>query len=631
MTPNALCREEELRRLKETADPELRAFTDDLLRRAKEALDGGGGDLTLLSFAYLYTGDPAYFGPARRSLLATVNEKSWIDSDYDPAAYNGYDIRTSLGTAARTVSVSLGFSVFRDLFTPEDRDTIVRAAYEKGIYDILKDWVLPGTRIHALDTMGHNFWCVIVSAAGLGAAVFRDLIPDADELLRQASEALEAWFRYPGNPMNAKPVNIDGGGYYESVNYFDYSMHEYLIFADACLRLTGRRPFDDEVILRQCAEFFLQCWYPSDGQKDYTVGFGDTDGASCWYSPLWFLRYGIDVPGLRYYLRTRNQTGADPVLEALLWDEIRHTPDAPPASLSACWPRIGWAVLRDGWEKNAVMLAVKCGDTWNHAHADCAHFILYRKGKPEICDSLTASYSDELYHTYFVDSAAHNVLLFNGHGQDFRDNYKNNTHLPGRILNFTDRDGFRYLAADGTGPMSRYFRKHHRHFLWLDGFILIYDDVECYEAGDVAFLLHALPGNTFLMLSPAEAETRTGWKHSGNETVSYTAYHTATDEEHHAKFCGIILLDEGLEPVLEDVTDGWRITAGDTVVYINRRADGKIVHRNCINVMDGIVTDAEILAVSGGRYGVVNGSIVRADGESILETLSRVNGWCDLA
>ena len=178
--------------------------------------------------------------------------------------------------------------------------------------------------------------------------------------------------------------------------------------------------------------------------------------------------------------------------------------------------------------------------------------------------------------------------------------------------------------------LSRYFRKHHRHFLWLDGFILIYDDVECYETGDVAFLLHALPGNTFRMLSPAWEETRTGWKHSGNETVSYTAYHTATDEEHHAKFCGIILLDESLEPVMEDVTDGWRITAGNTVVYINRRADGKIVHRNCINVMDGIVTDAELLAVSGGRYGVVNGSIVRAGGESILETLSRVNGWCDL-
>ena len=180
--------------------------------------------------------------------------------------------------------------------------------------------------------------------------------------------------------------------------------------------------------------------------------------------------------------------------------------------------------------------------------------------------------------------------------------------------------------------MGRYFRKHHRHFLWLDGFILIYDDVECYEAGTVSFLLHGLSGNTFRMLSPAEAESRTGWIDGGDTvTAEYTAYHTKTDEQHHAKFCGIILLDESLTPRIENVTDGWRITAGGTRIYVNHRADGKIVHRNCINVMDGIVTDAEILAVTDeGRYGAVNASIVRKNGQSLLEVLSRVDGWCDL-
>ena len=631
MKPNALFSEEEIERLKTASDPGLRALVDGLLADAARGAERGSCDMRLLGFAYACTGDRRYADCARRILLDLVREESWIDSGYRPDAYNGFDIRTSLPTASRCVTASLGFALFGDLLSEEDREQVIRETYEKGIYDLLSDWVLPGTRIHALDTMGHNFWCVCISAAALGAVVFCDLIPDGKSLLRQASEALEAWFRYPGNLMNAKPMTFDGGGYYESVGYFDYAMREYLTFAIVHERLTGEHPFDDGDILRAAISFFLSCWYPSNGRKDYFAGFGDygnEDGN--FNSPLYFLRYGIDVPGLRYFLRNRNRKNCDTLLSALLWDEIEAPDPAPPEKLSACYPKIGWAVFHDRWEKDAVMFAVKCGDTWNHAHADCASFLLYRNGKPEIFDPLTpCSYSDPIYQRYYVTSEAHNVLLFDDHGQDFRDNYKNNTHLPGTLRNFTDEDGFRYVAADGTGPMGRYFRKHHRHFLWLDGFILIYDDVECYEAGRVSFLVHGIAGNPFRMLSPAAVKTRTGWIQGDTETADYDVYTTDTDEQHHAKFCGILLLDDGIDPVLTPITDGWRISAGGTTVYVNHRADGKIIHRNCINVMDGWLTDAELLAVKGDRCAVVNGSIVRRGGKSLLETFSRINGWAD--
>ena len=627
MGRNVYYSEEEIAKLKNSSDPDLRALADGLLADAER----GNSDMRLLGFAYAVTGDRKYADQARRVLLDLVGEESWIDSGYQPDGYNGFDIRTSLPTAARCVKASLAFLLFGDLLPEEDRKTVIRETYRKGIRDLLRDWVLPGERIHALDTMGHNFWCVCISAAALGAVVFRDLIPEGDRLLSQAKQALEAWFRYPGNPMNAKPMTFDGGGYYESVGYFDYALREYLTFADVCLRLTGERPFDDGEILRACINFFLACWYPSDGKKDYFAGFGDYGNEEGNYnSPLYFLRYGIDVPGLRYFLKTRNRKNSDPILSVLLHDEINAPDPKTPARLSACFPNIGWAVFRDGWEKNSVMLAVKCGDSWNHAHSDCAQFILYRNGRPEIYDPLTTdSYSDPLYQGYYVTSFAHNVLLFNGQGQDFRDNYKNNTHLSGKLWNFTDDEGFRYVAADGTGPMGRYFRKHHRHFLWLGGNILIYDDVECYEAGQVSFLLHGLEGNPFRMLSPATVETRTGWIGSSPETALYQAYTVETDDQQHAKFCGVIVLDETAEPILTEITDGWKIEAGGTTFYINHRADGKIIHRNCINVMDGWFTDAEILAVSGERCAVVNGSILRRDGRSLLDVFARVNGWTD--
>ena len=93
--------------------------------------------------------------------------------------------------------------------------------------------------------------------------------------------------------------------------------------------------------------------------------------------------------------------------------------------------------------------------------------------------------------------------------------------------------------------------------------------------------------------------------------------------------CGELPIYTAPLSVLTELTDAWKISAGDTTVYVNRRADGKIVHRNCINIMDGWFTDAELLVVSGPRRAVVNGSILRRGGESLLETFSRVNGWTD--
>ena len=91
-----------------------------------------------------------------------------------------------------------------------------------------------------------------------------------------------------------------------------------------------------------------------------------------------------------------------------------------------------------------------------------------------------------------------------------------------------------------------------------------------------------------------------------------------------------MLLDETLEPKFTEIKNGWKIEIGSKTIYINHRADGKVMHRNCINVMDGIFTDAEILVDAGdNRYAVANGSMVRKDGVSYLDVLARITGWAD--
>ena len=69
------------------------------------------------------------------------------------------------------------------------------------------------------------------------------------------------------------------------------------------------------------------------------------------------------------------------------------------------------------------------------------------------------------------------------------------------------------------------------------------------------------------------------------------------------------------------------MTCGDTTVYINLFSDGRIMHNNCIYQADGFVTDAIILTEQNGKIGVVNGSIVRKNGETVLGKWARINGY----
>ena len=632
MFSNSLCSKEEITAIKNSQDPELIAFAKETVEEAEKLLDQENSRLDAIQmkgFAYHYTGDARYLENARKIIDSKINKELWISNEYDPTRFNGYDIRTALETGDRCAEMAYLVSLFGEELTEDEIKACAKATYEKGILPILEDWVRPNRKLHALDTMGHNFWVTTISNSGLAAVVFKDYIPDAEDCINDVIRAVKAWFEYKGNILNAKPQNMDNGGYYEGIGYSDYSTKEYLNFAIAHKRILGTHPFDDEELITLSVKFQMNTSYNSS-RKDYNAGFGDC-GNSYRYTPLQAVRYGLGTPEIRWFIKEKVSLNNDRVLKLLTWNEVYGKEAKMPETLSCCYDKIGWAAFKSTNEKDGDMLMIKCGDTWNHAHADCASFVLFRNGKPEILENMTyGGYSSKQYQGYYVTSQAHNVLLFNDKGQDYRDNYKNHAHLPGRLLNYVDDRGFRYVVADGTGPMSRYFRKHHRHFLWLDGFILVYDDVECYDFGKVSFLLHAQKEHCFKMLSPCTETFCDGYDETTDKpNFKYSSFNVHTDDEGHAKFVGIMVLDKNISPIYEEIEGGCRITCGKTKVYINFRSDGKIMHRNCINIMDGIATDCMILVDDGEKYGIVNGSIIRKDGVSHLDTLARVTGWAD--
>lgn len=622
-------------RLRAETDAHVKALVDIVLKEAETTTAVGE-----LAFAYYYTGDSDYLHRAHQQMMAQLDNPQWESQDFTS---------TDLRTAALCEQMAVGYSLFADRIPSEDRRRIAWKTWEYGIAPIIRQWVSPGHKVHAFDTMGHNWWPVCVASGAFAGIVMQEDLAEygvegAAELVQTAIDGLAAWFAYPGNPMNVKPRSLDHGAFYEGVTYVDYLLHEYLQFAIAYRAITGKHPFDDTTYLMDCADFLVHTSYVSDqGERDYYLAFGDADGYGYLYAPMLLLTYGLDHPGLRWLARQYSNQNSAALQRLLAYELVYDAPYAAPQQTSICYDQIGWAIFRDSWEKNGTMLAVKCGDTWNHAHADAGHFVLYKNGVCEIFDSGSpVSYSNPKYIPYYTDSIAHNTVLFEGRGQDFRDNYKNHAHNPGKLYNFVDQPGFRYVVADASGPMSRYFRKHHRHFVWVDGAIVIYDDIECYERGRVSYVLHAEAENCHRMLTPHTTEIHEGWIDlgRGREEIDkpYKRYTINTDSEGHAKFVSVLVLDDSITPVYEEIENefctapeetkhSYRITLGETVIYINTRADGKVVHRNCDNLFDGIYTDAEMLLCKNGMpYAVVNGSIVREgkEGRWALDVWARV-------
>lgn len=85
-----------------------------------------------------------------------------------------------------------------------------------------------------------------------------------------------------------------------------------------------------------------------------------------------------------------------------------------PETLEACWPKSGYYVLRDKWDKpkenEACQLLVKCGfKAIGHRHDDDGQVLLYGYGEPWLVDAGWYSYSHDSKRQYVLSHEAHNI------------------------------------------------------------------------------------------------------------------------------------------------------------------------------------------------------------------------------
>ena len=633
--------------------------------------------LEYLALAYLMTDSLPYAEKAKEVLLKTAKTPSWGDKEMlarRPAW------RSELQMAHKSFQAAVAYDAIYNTLSKAERKEIAEGLYRLAVEPLLGDWLLEPTRIHSLNSMGHNWWTSCAGMGGLLALAISNEVPAAAKGAEQLIEVLPQWFDFAGDVIQNKPRTFDrDGGMYESINYASFGITEALLFRLAWLNSHPGAKLEEIPQIAKTPDFFCNVAYPRTGML-YSINFGDSHKNVTGESSM-LLAYamGEENPNTLWYV---NQVEPGQHREGfprhfpmgfLYTPDLKKAPKKPALPTSHLWKDFGWATMRDSWQKDATMLAVKSGNTWNHAHADANSLILFHKGVDIIKDAGNCSYGKPEYRGYFFQSPAHNVVLFNGEGQPEYQQY-HGTMLPGSVSNLLDGGNIKYVLADGTGPMAHALDRNFRSFLWIDNVIYVVDDIHSHKPGHFEWLWHpggeakkngydlnVTNGNSAVAIRPLYPrplaysnyvhdypedmfwEVRQGPTEDLKGTEEYWSFQLPGDTDRVKGVTAIILKDSPDQKDLPQIERrqgqdwiGLRVTykGKTTDIYINQLADGRLMHLNSWIDADGWSTDAYLLAVSykegadpsnPDEVFIGHGSSLRRGSDVRFSSLSKLN------
>lgn len=623
-------------------EPQLAAAWEDIKQTADKELKGKSlNKADYLSLAYLMTGDKRYSDKLKEILLDVIKSKTWGSSEMlarRPAWH------ADLGVAHKSYLSAIAYdAVYNDLSTTEKKK-IAEGLYRLGVEPSLGDWLLEPTRIHSLNSMGHNWWTSCVCMGGILALSLQNELEDAKEGAQAVYDYLPEWFLFAGDVLQQKAKTFDeAGGMYESLNYANFGIQEALQFWVAWKNMHPSASLPDVPQLKDLSSFFAYVSYPRTGIL-YNINFGDSHKNVAAESSLMLLyALGIQDKNMLWYIsqvesgQHRDGYFLNRPMGFLYTPSLKSAPEVPDLKQSQLFADFGWATMRNSWEKDATMLAVKSGHTWNHSHADANSFILFHKGVDIIKDAGNCWYPNPAYRNYFFQSQAHNVVLFNGQGQSREQQYHGST-LRGYLHHLLDGGNVKYVLANGTGPVSDHFSRNFRHFLWMDNVVYIIDDLKTHESGEFEWLWHPggewkkrgadvtiTSGESSVVVRPLYPrllalsdfvhdypddlywEEITAPTEDLKATETYYSLHLPGKFNQIKGLTAVILKDSITQkdlPVMErrEGKDwiGLRIVYKGKVtdLYINQLADGRLMHSNSWIEADGWTTDAYMFAVT---------------------------------
>lgn len=608
-----------------------------------------------LAFRYRMSGDGESAERAKQMMQLLCREESWL---YQPGSGRNSD----LWTADIGLHLALAYDCIRETMNPEERRAAEAHLYRKAFLPLYEDWLHPARRIHALDTMGHNWWVVCVSGAGVVLLVLGEGADHYAARLHTIAEGLREWLAYPGNVLQNKKGNFGSDGdYIETMSYLDYALSIFVVFEDYYRRRTGDSSLFRLPVLERVPDAYLATVYRLDGRL-HTFAFGDT-GERAGNGHVWLRLAGeYRRADMLAFFHAYRESPAGP-LELFCYPEGLEPEEPAHRTGITVLGHSGIGIIREGagTEEGGTLLAVKTGESWNHNHLDVGTFLLIAGGREWIVDSGHCVYSKPLYNAYYRQSRAHNVVLLDGEGQP-PEMIEYGTKFEGKLPVYLDAPDYRYLLADCTGPYMNLYHRFYRHVLVLGGFMVMVDDLFAGREGAFEWLLHYqgtahVQGETMEIrngdatltvrhLYPERKQyvreqgyTTSYPRGSGLEDMFPEAEYMkirAEGEDRRIKFISLFTLPAaaGLDVTVEKQTEGpfqtFRLGYPDGRVLLflcNLAADGRVMHDNAHGRFHGIETDAFLSSVLYGpdgrieRVSLHNGSYWKAGGRCLFSSL----------
>jgi hypothetical protein len=170
-----------------------------------------------------------------------------------------------------------------------------------------------------------------------------------------------------------------------------------------------------------------------------------------------------------------------PVQEVVPEERVKSAGIEPelPDSTSQLFPTSHFAVMRDGWSRDAYFMMVNYGPFQNHGHYDILDFEIYANGIPIALDAAIGptGYVDPVHVSWYKQAKSHNMLMV-GEANPVK------RGVEGIDLAWSTQERMDYFAATHNGYQRFQDTVHRRHFAFRRGlYWLIVDEVRTPHAG----------------------------------------------------------------------------------------------------------------------------------------------------
>lgn len=360
-----------------------------------------------LAVAYEIRGDQRYYDVLRHIMLSIAGWSDWTDKDANPGWASNLDTANLLKIEA------FCYDVLYDRMSPSERKVVEDAMAAKGIMAIEKTLNLEdvynrpddvGARVHSYV----NTLAIQLGAFGIGSVALLGANPKAQGWVNEAKAAITLVFNKISPPT---------GGFYEGFGYGSAATDAITEMINVMIK-SGRLPrdyFGTSPFYARLTDFVFDMLSPVDHRL---VTFGDAP-LDLYFGRTMDILASHGNTAASWYMKWRYpdllKLWGNEVMPFVRYNHVSNRPGvSEPASMSAVFPEVGYAVLRNDTAQTSPFLVFKCGPpnlAFGHDHFDQNSFAIDYLGKWLITAPGYQNFSDPFARKYTLGTFGQNTMV----------------------------------------------------------------------------------------------------------------------------------------------------------------------------------------------------------------------------